>query len=207
MVQCDGYCLCVSYKLLEIQEKDCILCLGMIVVDLGVVLGGWLQVISWVIGDCGWLIVLDIFEMDSIFDVIFIQGDFIEDVVFVWIFEVIGDYLVDFVIFDMVFNMSGVWVVDQLCVMYFCELVLDLVGCVLWLGGDFLIKIFQGEGFDQYYKQVWEMFDKVQMCKFLLLCDCLWEQYLFVCGFCGEQIGMIDFIVCLLVDDLLCWDG
>ena len=61
--------------------------------------------------------------------------------------------------------MSGVRAADQPRAMYLCELALDLAGRVLRPGGDFLIKIFQGEGFDQYHKQAREMFDKVQMRK------------------------------------------
>lgn len=49
--------------------------------------------------------------------------------------------------------MSGVRAADQPRAMYLCELALDLAGRVLRPGGDFLIKIFQGEGFDQYHKQ------------------------------------------------------
>ena len=69
--------------------------------------------------------------------------------------------------------------------MYLCELALDLAGRVLLPGGDFLIKIFQGEGFDAYHKQVLETFDKVQMRKPLSSRDRLREQYLLARGFRG----------------------
>ncbi|WP_320406537.1 SAM-dependent methyltransferase, partial [Escherichia coli] len=85
---------------------------------------------------------------------------------------------VDLVISDMAPNMSGVRAADQPRAMYLCELALDLAGRVLRPGGDFLIKIFQGEGFDQYHKQAREMFDKVQMRKSLSSRDRSREQYL-----------------------------
>ncbi len=184
--QKDGYRSRASYKLLEIQEKDRILRPGMTVVDLGAAPGGWSQVTSRVIGDRGRLIASDILEMDSIPDVTFIQGDFTDDEVFARILEAIGDNPVDLVISDMAPNMSGVRASDQPRSMFLCELALDLAGRALRPGGDFLIKIFQGEGFDVYHKQVREMFDKVQMRKPLSSRDSSREQYLLARGFRGE---------------------
>src|SRR5690606_33648895 len=127
--------------------------------------GRWSQVTSRVIGDKGRLIASDILAMDASPAVTFIQGDFTDDAVFERLLEAIGDNPVDLVIPDMAPNMSGVRTADQARAMYLCELALDLAGRVLRPGGDFLIKIFQGEGFDAYHKQVRETFDKVQMRK------------------------------------------
>ena len=185
MAQKDGYRSRASYKLLEIQEKDRILRPGITVVDLGAAPGGWSQVTSRVIGDKGCLIASDILEMDSIPDVTFIQGDFTDDVVFTQILEAIGNKPVDLVISDMAPNMSGVRESDQPRAMYLCELALDLSTRVLRPGGDFLIKIFQGEGFDLYHKQVRQLFDKVQMRKPLSSRDRSREQYMLARGFRG----------------------
>src|SRR5262245_1469786 len=186
MAQKEGYRSRASYKLLEIQDKDRILRSGMTVVDLGAAPGGWCQVTSRVIGDRGRLIASDILEMDSIPDVTFIQGDFTEDAVFEQILDAIGDNPVDLVISDMAPNMSGVRAADQPRAMYLCELALDLVGRALRPGGDFLIKIFQGEGFDIYHRQVRERFDKVLMRKPLSSRGRSREQYLLARGFRGE---------------------
>ncbi|MDP3979577.1 MAG: 23S rRNA (uridine(2552)-2'-O)-methyltransferase RlmE [Pseudomonas sp.] len=186
MAQKDGYRSRASYKLLEIQEKDRILRPGITVVDLGAAPGGWSQVTSRLIGDKGTLIASDILEMDSIPDVTFIQGDFTDDAVFAQILEAIGGNPVDLVISDMAPNMSGVRTADQARAMYLCELALDLAGRVLRPGGDFLIKIFQGEGFDLYHKQVREMFGKVQMRKPLSSRDRSREQYMLGRSFRGS---------------------
>jgi 23S rRNA (uridine2552-2'-O)-methyltransferase len=185
MAQKDGYRSRASYKLLEIQEKDRILRPGNIVIDLGAAPGGWSQVTSRVLGDKGRLIASDILEMDSIEDVTFIQGDFTEETVLAQILAAVGNQPVDLVISDMAPNMSGVRMADQARAMYLCELALDLAGQVLRPGGDFLIKIFQGEGFDQYHKQVRQMFEKVQMRKPLSSRDRSREQYLLARGFRG----------------------
>jgi 23S rRNA (uridine2552-2'-O)-methyltransferase len=185
MAQKDGYRSRASYKLLEIQEKDRILRPGITVVDLGAAPGGWSQVTSRVIGDKGRLIASDILEMDSIPDVTFVQGDFTDDAVFAQILEAIGEHPVDLVISDMAPNMSGVRESDQPRAMYLCELALDLSTRVLRPGGDFLIKIFQGEGFDEYHRQVRQLFDKVQMRKPLSSRGRSREQYMLGRGFRG----------------------
>ncbi|MEK1939944.1 MAG: 23S rRNA (uridine(2552)-2'-O)-methyltransferase RlmE [Pseudomonas sp.] len=187
MAQKDGYRSRASYKLLEIQEKDRILRPGNTVIDLGAAPGGWSQVTSRVLGDKGRLIASDILEMDSIPDVTFIQGDFTEESVLAQILEAVGNNPVDLVISDMAPNMSGVKMADQARAMYLCELALDLARQVLRPGGDFLIKIFQGEGFDVYHKQVRTMFEKVQMRKPLSSRDRSREQYLLARGFRGAQ--------------------
>ncbi|MFJ2526284.1 23S rRNA (uridine(2552)-2'-O)-methyltransferase RlmE [Pseudomonas capeferrum] len=183
--QKDGYRSRASYKLLEIQEKDRLIRPGMSVIDLGAAPGGWSQVTSRLIGGQGRLIASDILEMDSIPDVTFIQGDFTHDEVLQQILEAVGDSHVDLVISDMAPNMSGTPEVDMPRAMFLCELALDLATRVLKPGGDFLIKIFQGEGFDMYLKDVRTKFDKVQMRKPSSSRDRSREQYLLGKGFRG----------------------
>ncbi|MEJ5864570.1 23S rRNA (uridine(2552)-2'-O)-methyltransferase RlmE [Pseudomonas farsensis] len=183
--QKDGYRSRASYKLLEIQEKDRLIRPGMSVIDLGAAPGGWSQVTSRLIGGQGRLIASDILEMDSIPDVTFIQGDFTQDEVLQQILDAVGDSHVDLVISDMAPNMSGTPAVDMPRAMFLCELALDLATRVLKPGGDFLIKIFQGEGFDVYLKDVRSKFDKVQMRKPSSSRDRSREQYLLGKGFKG----------------------
>ena len=183
--QKDGYRSRASYKLLEIQEKDRLIRPGMSVIDLGAAPGGWSQVTSRLIGGQGRLIASDILEMDSIPDVTFIQGDFTEDAVLQQILAAVGDSHVDLVISDMAPNMSGTPEVDMPRAMFLCELALDLATRVLKPGGDFLIKIFQGEGVDMYLKDVRTKFDKVQMRKPSSSRDRSREQYLLGKGFKG----------------------
>lgn len=186
--QKDGYRSRASYKLLDIQEKDRILRNGMTVIDLGAAPGGWSQVVSRVIGEKGKLIASDILPMDSIADVTFIQGDFTEDTVFEELLSVVGNAPVDLVISDMAPNMSGMRSVDQVKAMLLCELAFDFATRVLKPGGDFLIKIFQGEGFDSYLQSIRLAFDKVQMRKPSSSRDRSREQYLLARGFKGTEV-------------------
>ena len=186
--QKDGYRSRASYKLLEIQEKDRILRNGMTVIDLGAAPGGWSQVVSRLIGEKGRLIASDILPMDSIADVTFIQGDFTDDTVFEQLLAAIDTAPVDLVISDMAPNMSGTRSVDQPKAMFLCELALDLAIKVLKPEGGFLIKIFQGEGFDHYLKTVRDNFDKITIRKPSSSRDRSREQYLLAKGFKGSAV-------------------
>ncbi|MCU0072977.1 23S rRNA (uridine(2552)-2'-O)-methyltransferase RlmE [Pseudomonas koreensis] len=185
--QKDGYRSRASYKLLEVQEKYKLIRAGMSVVDLGAAPGGWSQVTSRLIGGQGRLIASDILEMDSIPDVTFIQGDFTQDEVLAQILEAVGNSQVDLVISDMAPNMSGTPEVDMPKAMFLCELALDLAERILKPGGNFLIKIFQGEGFDTYLKDARKKFDKIQMIKPDSSRGSSREQYMLAWGYRGRS--------------------
>ena len=185
--QKDGYRSRASYKLLEVQEKYKLIRPGMSVVDLGAAPGGWSQVTSRLIGGQGRLIASDILEMDSIPDVTFIQGDFTRDDVLAQILEAVGNSQVDLVISDMAPNMSGTPEVDMPKAMFLCELALDLAERILKPGGNFVIKIFQGEGFDVYLKDARKKFDKIQMIKPDSSRGSSREQYMLAWGYRGRS--------------------
>jgi 23S rRNA (uridine2552-2'-O)-methyltransferase len=92
--------------------------------------------------------------MDPIAGVDFLQGDFREDTVLDTLLNRIGGKHVDIVLSDMAPNMSGNPSVDQARSMYLCELALDMCDSVLKVNGSFVIKVFQGEGFDQYFRDL-----------------------------------------------------
>ena len=185
--QKDGYRSRASYKLLEVQEKYKLIRPGMSVVDLGAAPGGWSQVTSRLIGGQGRLIASDILEMDSIPDVTFIQGDFTQDEVLAQILEAVGNSQVDLVISTMAHNMSGTPEVDMPKAMFLCELALDLAARILKPGGNFVIKVFQGEGFDAYVKDARRKFDKVQMIKPDSSRGSSREQYMLAWGYRGRS--------------------
>ena len=143
-----------SYKLLEIEAKDRILKPGMTVVDLGAAPGGWSQVTAEKVGSNGKVIALDILPMDPIANVQFIHGDFTEQAVLEQLLRTVGELEVKLVLSDMAPNISGMKSVDQPRAIYLAELAFDLAQNVLSKEGTFLVKVFQGEGFDHYLKQL-----------------------------------------------------
>jgi 23S rRNA (uridine2552-2'-O)-methyltransferase len=157
----EGYRSRACYKLLELQEKDRLIKPGMSVVDLGSAPGGWSQVAANLVGHKGRVIASDILPMDSLAGVAFIQGDFTENEVFDCILAEIGDEKVDLVISDMAPNISGMNAVDQPRSMYLVELALDFAQRTLRPGGDFVAKVFQGEGFEELLKSARASFAKV----------------------------------------------
>jgi len=159
--QRDGYRSRASYKLLELQEKDKILKPGQVVVDLGAAPGGWSQVAAAIVGEQGKVLALDILEMDALHGVEFLQGDFREQSVLDALLKLLDGRPVDVVISDIAPNSSGVRAVDQPRSMYLCELALDFSRTTLKPGGTFVTKIFQGEGFDDYIRDLRGSFSRV----------------------------------------------
>lgn len=159
--QQDGYRSRASYKLIEINDKDKLFKPAMRVVDLGAAPGGWSQVAAKLVGDNGTIVASDILEMAPLPGVSFVQGDFTEQEVYEAILSEIGDKKADLVISDMAPNMSGNSSSDQPQAMYLVELALDMAAQVLRPGGNFLVKVFQGEGFEEYLKTMRAQFDSV----------------------------------------------
>ena len=159
--QQEGYRSRASYKLIELDQKDRLFRPGMTVVDLGSSPGGWSQVAAELVGDKGRVVASDILPMDSIADVEFICGDFTEEAVLKEILDTLDVDLADLVISDMAPNMSGMRAVDQPKAMYLVELALDLAQQILKPGGNFVAKVFHGEGFDEYMRLVKSNFERV----------------------------------------------
>ncbi|MCU7849126.1 MAG: 23S rRNA (uridine(2552)-2'-O)-methyltransferase RlmE [Candidatus Thiodiazotropha sp. (ex Lucinoma kastoroae)] len=156
-----GYRSRAAFKLLEIQEKDRIIKLGMRVVDLGAAPGGWSQVARDLVGEKGQVLALDILPMDPIAGVDFIQGDFREPQPLEEMRKWLAGEPVDLVISDMAPNVTGMASVDQPRAIYLCELALEFAREVLKPGGHFVAKVFQGEGFDAYLKALRGDFQRV----------------------------------------------
>lgn len=161
----DGYRARAAYKLLEIQEKYKVIKSGMTVVDLGAAPGSWSQIASKLVGDKGLVIASDILPMDALPDVTFLQGDFREQAVFDELLDILDGRQVDVVISDMAPNTSGNRAVDQPRQIYLCELALDFADKVLHKNGQFIVKVFQGDGFDEFRKQMLEHFDVLKTAK------------------------------------------
>ena len=155
--QKDGYRSRAAYKLLEIQQKDKLFKTGMTVVDLGSAPGSWSQIAAKLVGHNGMVLASDILEMDALPNVHFVQGDFREEDVFNNLLATLDGRAVDLVISDMAPNIGGNGS-DQPRAMYLCDLALDFAQRVLKPNGQFLVKVFQGEGYDEYRKAIMDSF-------------------------------------------------
>lgn len=157
----EGYRSRASYKLLEIDERDHLLKPGMTVVDLGATPGGWSQIAARKVGDTGRVIALDILELQPLHHVEFILGDFREEAVLAELVTKLKGRPVDLVICDMAPNISGIAISDQARAIHLSELALAFSVEYLKPGGNFLVKVFQGEGFEPYIKEMRAVFKQV----------------------------------------------
>src|SRR5690606_152833 len=94
-----------------------------------------------------------------------IHGDFREDDVLARLEASLAGAPVDLVLSDMAPNKSGVSAVDQPRAMYLAELAMDFADGHLRPGGDFLIKLFHGTGFDDYVRELRRRYAKVAVRK------------------------------------------
>jgi 23S rRNA (uridine2552-2'-O)-methyltransferase len=157
----EGYRSRAAYKLIEIAERDRLLEPGMTIVDLGAAPGGWSQVATEKLGQRGRVIAVDLKEMTPLGGVTFIQGDFTEASVLAQLEESLGKCPVDLVISDMSPNISGIGMVDQARGMYLAELALEFSITRLNSGGNFLVKVFQGSGFEEFLGKMRAAFNRV----------------------------------------------
>ena len=150
-----------AYKLLEIAERDRLLAPGLVVVDLGAAPGGWSQVAARKVGERGRVIALDLLEMPSLAGVTFIRGDFHDASSVELLEKALGGGQADLVLSDMAPNLSGIASSDQARVMALAELALDFALKHLKPQGNFLVKTFQGAGFDAFLKEMRARFKAV----------------------------------------------
>jgi 23S rRNA (uridine2552-2'-O)-methyltransferase len=159
--QKDGYRSRSSYKLIQLNEKDRLIRPGMLVVDLGCAPGGWSQVAARLVGAKGRVLATDILPMEPLKNVDFIQGDFTEEPVLKQVLDWLADNKPDVVLSDIAPNISGIDSADQASSMYLVELALDMARQVLKPKGDFVAKVFQGTGSEEFLKDLRTSFDKV----------------------------------------------
>jgi|SRR5271169_1436107 len=156
--QKEGYRSRAVYKLLEIDQRDHLLKPGTVVVDLGATPGGWSQVAA--AKGCK-VIALDLLPLKPLAGVEFIQGDFREGAVLAELEARLSGKQVALVISDMSPNISGIGVADQARAMHLAELALDFASNHLQPGGAFLVKVFQGAGFEDFVRLIRRRFANV----------------------------------------------
>lgn len=159
--QKEGYRSRAAFKLLEIDNRDRLLKCGMVVVDLGAAPGGWSQVAALKVGQGGKVIAVDLLPLLPINNVEFIQGNFCDDGVLAQIEGKLNDKKIGLVISDMSPNISGINMTDQARAMHLAELALDFAVRNLQSNGAFLVKVFQGVGFEDYVRLMRSYFAQV----------------------------------------------
>ncbi|HVC00584.1 MAG TPA: 23S rRNA (uridine(2552)-2'-O)-methyltransferase RlmE [Steroidobacteraceae bacterium] len=159
--QREGWRSRAVFKLEQIQQRERLLRPGIRCVDLGAAPGGWSQYAARILGGGGRIVATDILPMDAIPGVEFVQGDFREETVLAELLGRLGGARVDLVLSDMAPNMTGIDGVDQVRSAALAELAFEFAERVLVPGGDLLVKLFQGEGFDRIVRDARVRFGRV----------------------------------------------
>lgn len=159
--QQDGYRSRAAYKLLEIDKRDHLFRPGMTVVDLGAAPGSWCQVAAQKVSRRGRVLAIDLLPIASMPGVDSLEGDFTEPATLAWLEEKLQSERVDLVLSDMSPNISGIMLSDQARQYELCELALDFTANWLKPDGAFLVKVFQGVGFEDFRAQMRQAFEQV----------------------------------------------
>ena len=178
----DGYRSRSAYKLTEIDDRDKVLKPGQLVVDLGAAPGGWSQVAAKRLGPTGKVVAIDLLAMEPVSGVTFLQEDFGTAKGLRAVEGALQGRQVDVVLSDMAPNFTGISVSDQARTMELAEVARDFALLQLQSHGAFLVKIFQGAGYDEYLKSLRSRFVKVVVRKPDASRDESAEQYILARG-------------------------
>lgn len=163
--QAEGWRSRAIFKLSELQGREQLIKPGSVVVDLGAAPGAWSQFAAGVVGDQGRVLAVDLLPMAPLAGVEILQGDFREESTLKTLLTSLAGRPVDLVLSDMAPNMTGTRVVDQPRTMHLAELAADFAGQVLCPGGNLVVKLFQGEGFQEYVEATRGRFASVRVRK------------------------------------------
>lgn len=179
----EGYRSRAAYKLTEIDERDKLLKPGMVAVDLGAAPGGWSQVLAKRGGGNALLVAIDLLEMAPVTGVTVLRGDFTKADGLKAVADALGGRKADLVLSDLSPNLTGIAFTDQARSMELAELGFDFAVKHLKPEGAFLVKVFQGVGYQEFLKSMRETFEKVVVRKPDASRDESAEQYLLARGF------------------------
>jgi 23S rRNA (uridine2552-2'-O)-methyltransferase len=158
----EGYRSRAAFKLMDLDRRYGLLRPGAVVLDLGAAPGGWCQWAAQRVGPTGRVVAVDLLAMPPIEGVTFVQGDFREDAVRDRVLAELGGARAELVLSDMAPNLSGIAAMDQARAMHLAEIALELATACLARGGALLVKVFQGEGLEDYVRELRSRFAAVE---------------------------------------------
>ena len=160
-----GYRSRAAFKLKQLDQQTGLFGPGNTVVDLGAAPGGWLQVAAEAVGDRGTVIGVDfqrIRKLDDHDTVETIKGDMTDDRTKDRLRKLIGEDGADVVISDMAPNMTGEYELDHARSVHLSRQAFEVACEHLGTGGDFVVKVFQGQDLDDLEAEIAEEFQYVR---------------------------------------------
>ena len=156
----EGYRSRAAYKLQQLDEAVDLLHDGATVVDLGAAPGGWLQVAAERVGETGTVVGVDLQRIDPLDGVETVKGDMTDAETREEVTELVGD--ADVVLSDMAPNMTGEYNLDHARSVHLARQAFETALDVLDSGGDFVVKVFQGQDLELFRDDVEEEFEYVR---------------------------------------------
>jgi len=155
-----------AYKLFQAVEKYHFIKEGDVVVDLGAAPGGWTQAARKIVGAEGFVLGVDLKPMEPFPEknVRTIVGDITgPDAVK----QILGmlPRKADAVISDVSPNISGIWELDHARQIDLAERALEIALETLKPGGNFFVKVFQGDMLNDFIGMVKRHFEDVKIIK------------------------------------------
>jgi len=144
-----GYRSRAAFKLLQMNKTFRLIREGDRVLDLGASPGGWSQVCRELGAD---VVAVDLNPMKPIEGVVFIRGDINDDETLRKIREVHKEY--DIVVCDAAPKITGHWTIDHLRSVELVRSAFRIARQVLKPGGNFVVKMFQGEESQKVFREL-----------------------------------------------------
>jgi 23S rRNA (uridine2552-2'-O)-methyltransferase len=155
-----------AYKLFQAVEKYHFIKEGDVVIDLGAAPGGWTQAARKIVGSEGFVLGVDLKPVEPFPEknVRTMVGDITEPDITKQILEMLPRKA-DAVISDVSPNISGIWELDHARQIDLAQRALEIALETLKPGGNFFVKVFQGDMLNDFIGIVKRHFEDVKIIK------------------------------------------
>jgi 23S rRNA (uridine2552-2'-O)-methyltransferase len=177
-----------TYKLIQANEKYGFIKLRDVVVDLGAAPGGWIQAARKMTAKHGFVLGVDLKPIEP-FTQEYIRT-IVADLTEPDIAEQILSFLPrrpDVVLCDAAPNVTGVWEVDHACQIDLANKAMEIAKKLLKPGGNFFVKVFQGDLLDEFKQNVKDTFEEVKIVKPPASRSKSSEEYILALGLIGSK--------------------
>jgi 23S rRNA (uridine2552-2'-O)-methyltransferase len=161
-----GYRSRAAFKLLQLNKSYKIIKNSDKVVEFGCAPGGWIQVATQLVGPSGFVLGLDLKEINPLAGASFIKGSIDDPLLTEILLQTVGpNDKFDVVLSDMSPNVSGIWEIDHERQISLTKHALHASIRILEKRGNAIFKMFQGVSTRSFVNELAEHFALVKLSK------------------------------------------